>query len=241
MQWSLNRENQRRNREVHNYISKNIEDLDNIILTSLIFAEYFAHQQENIDSFQVHMECTCFNVHHMLYHKTNLRTFLIRIDILQSISFDHSIIKQKINNRYLYVCVCAKPPESCSTLRDPMDPSPPGSFIRGIFRAGMLQRAAMPSSWGSSQSRDQTTSLPSLAQAGKFFTTNTTWEAQQISIQLLNIQKQSNLYLNNLWVEEITSKNFVTFLRCMKILHIQIHKFLNHKTLLRGKFILFST
>ena len=47
-----------RNGEVHNYISKNIEALDNIILTSLMFVEYFTHQQENIDSLQVHMECT---------------------------------------------------------------------------------------------------------------------------------------------------------------------------------------
>ena len=31
----------------------------------------------------------------MLYHKTNLKTFLIRIDTLQSINFDHSIIRQK--------------------------------------------------------------------------------------------------------------------------------------------------
>ena len=180
----------------------------------------------------------------MLYHKTNLKTFLIRIDILQSINFDHSIIKQKINNRYLYVCVCAKSLQSCSTLCNPTDQSPPGSSIHGIFHAGILQRVAMPSSWGSSQSRDRTTFLTSLALAGKFFTTTTTWEAQQISIQLLNIQEQSNLYLNNLWVkEEITSKIFLTFLRwmAMKILHIQIHKFLSHKTLLRGKFTLFST
>ena len=78
----------------------------------------------------------------------------------------------------------------------------------------------------------------------KFFTTNTTWEAQQTSIQLLSIQEQSSLRLNNLRVKgEITSKIFLTFLRwmVMKILHIQIHKFLSHKTLLRGKFTLFST
>ena len=39
MQWSPNGENQMRNGEVHNYISKNIEALDNIILTSLMFVE----------------------------------------------------------------------------------------------------------------------------------------------------------------------------------------------------------
>ena len=108
----------------------------------------------------------------MLYHKTNLKTFLIRIDTLQSTNFDHSIIRQKINNRYLHARVCVKSLQVCLTLCDPMDHSrPPGSSIHGIFQAGIPQWVAMASSRGSSQSRDQTASLTSLALAGKFFTT----------------------------------------------------------------------
>ena len=40
------------------------------------------------------------------------------------------------------------------TLCDPMDGSPPGSFVHGILQARMLERTAVPSSWASCQSRD---------------------------------------------------------------------------------------
>ena len=46
--------------------------------------------------------------------------------------------------------------ESCLTLWDPMDCSPPGSSIRGTLQARRLEWVAMPSSRGSSQPRDRT-------------------------------------------------------------------------------------
>ena len=33
--------------------------------------------------------------------------------------------------------------QSCPTLRDPMDCSPPGSSVRGIFQAGVLEWGAI--------------------------------------------------------------------------------------------------
>ena len=42
------------------------------------------------------------------------------------------------------------------TLCDPMDCSPPGSSVRGIFQTRILEWVAMPSSRGSSRSRDGT-------------------------------------------------------------------------------------
>ena len=44
----------------------------------------------------------------------------------------------------------------CPTLCDPMGCSPPGSSVHGILQAGILEWVVMPSSKGSSQSRDQT-------------------------------------------------------------------------------------
>ena len=41
-------------------------------------------------------------------------------------------------------------------LCDPMDCSPPGSSVHGILQARIPESVAMPSSRGSSQSRDQT-------------------------------------------------------------------------------------
>ena len=45
--------------------------------------------------------------------------------------------------------------ESCPTLCNPMDCSPSGSFVRGIFQARTLEQVACPFSRGSSQPRDQ--------------------------------------------------------------------------------------
>ena len=54
------------------------------------------------------------------------------------------------------VCVCAKLLQSCLTLCDPMDCSPPGSSVSGILRARILEWVVTPSSRGSSHPRDQT-------------------------------------------------------------------------------------
>ena len=54
------------------------------------------------------------------------------------------------------MCVHAQSLQSCLTLCDPMDCRPPGSSVRGILWARILEWIAMPSSRGSSQPRDQT-------------------------------------------------------------------------------------
>ena len=57
-------------------------------------------------------------------------------------------------------CVCvelgahAKSLQSCLTLCNPMDCSPPGSSVHGILQARILEWVAMPSSRGSSWPRD---------------------------------------------------------------------------------------
>ena len=51
------------------------------------------------------------------------------------------------------MCVCT---QSCLTLCEPMDCSPPDSSDNGIFQARILEWVAMPSSRASSQPRDQT-------------------------------------------------------------------------------------
>ena len=56
-------------------------------------------------------------------------------------------------NRY-YVC-CALVSQSCLTLCDLMDCSPPGSSVHGILQASVLEWVAIPFSRGSSQLRDR--------------------------------------------------------------------------------------
>ena len=50
-------------------------------------------------------------------------------------------------------CVCT---QSCLTVCHPMDCSPPGCSVCGIFKARILERVAISSSKGSSRPRDQT-------------------------------------------------------------------------------------
>ena len=58
------------------------------------------------------------------------------------------------NSAALCVCVCARSLQSCLSLCDTMDCSPPGSSVHGILQARILERVAVPSSRGSPQSRD---------------------------------------------------------------------------------------
>ena len=52
------------------------------------------------------------------------------------------------------MCVCAQSLQSCPTLCDPRDCSPPGSSVHGILQARKLEWVAISSSRGSSQLRD---------------------------------------------------------------------------------------
>ena len=83
------------------------------------------------------------------------------------------------------VCVCTKSLQSGLTLCDPMDCSLPGFSVHGILQARVLEWVPLPSSWGSSQSRDwtrvscllhwQAGSLP-LPPPGKLVCFHVTWQ-----------------------------------------------------------------
>ena len=75
----------------------------------------------------------------------------------------------------LRISVCFKVSESCLTLCDPRDCSPPGFSVHGILQARILEWVAIPFSRGSSQPRDWT--LVSYI-ASRFFTIWATREAQ---------------------------------------------------------------
>jgi len=59
--------------------------------------------------------------------------------------------------RGFLLCFCAcSVMQSCPTLCDPTDCSPPGSSVHGVFQARILEGVATPSSRGSSRPRDRT-------------------------------------------------------------------------------------
>ena len=59
----------------------------------------------------------------------------------------------------IMIICCYLVAQSCPTLCDPMDGSPPGSSVHGILQARILEWVAISFSRGSSQLRDQTHSL----------------------------------------------------------------------------------
>ena len=71
----------------------------------------------------------------------------------------------------------AKSLQSCLTLCDPMDCSPPGSSVHGILQARILEWVAMPPPGGLPNPGIEPMSLMSPALAGRFLIPSTTWEA----------------------------------------------------------------
>ena len=56
---------------------------------------------------------------------------------------------------HTHICSCMLSLQSCLTLCDTMDCSPPGSSDLGILQVGILEWVAMLSSRGSSRPRDR--------------------------------------------------------------------------------------
>ena len=75
-----------------------------------------------------------------------------------------------------YICCAVLIAQSCLTLCNSKDYSPPGSSVHGILQARILERVAMPSSSQSSQPRHRTQVSH---MAGGFFTFWATREAQE--------------------------------------------------------------
>ena len=84
------------------------------------------------------------------------------------------------------VCVCMLVAQSCLTLCNSMNRSPPGSSVHRILQARILECAAMPSSKESSQPRNQA-SISCIA--GWFFTHWATWEALMLSLNKFMARK----------------------------------------------------
>ena len=72
---------------------------------------------------------------------------------------------------------CVKSLQSCPTLCNPMDCSPPGSSVHGILQARILVWVAMPSSRDLPDPGIEPVSLTSPALAGGFFAISANWEA----------------------------------------------------------------
>ena len=78
-----------------------------------------------------------------------------------------------------HACTSAKSIQSCPTLCDPIDCSPPGSSVHGILQARILEWVAHFLLQGIFLTQGLNPRLMSPALAGRFFTTSAIWEAPQ--------------------------------------------------------------
>ena len=94
--------------------------------------------------------------------------------------------------------VCVLDAQSCPTLCKPKDCSPPGSSFHGILQATTPEWVAIPSSRGSSWSRDQTQVAHI---AGRFSTVWATGEAPlRAYYHLINLCFSFLISLSHLWI-----------------------------------------
>ena len=141
---------------------------------------------------------------------------------MKRLSFLHCMHLPPLSQTVLCVCY-AKLLQSCPTLCEPMDCSPPVSSVHRILQARILEWVAMPSSRGSSQPRDPT-QVSHIA--GGFFTIWATREAQLIG------EEARNKYLSVEWRMNIkmTNNSFCdgriklwAFVHCSKNMNMQCY------------------
>ena len=102
-----------------------------------------------------------------------------------------SVLLIKVQN---YVCnmlrACVLSHFSCFQLCNPMDCSSPASSVHGILQARILEWVTMLSSRDLPDPGIKPVSLAPAALAGRFFTTNSTWEAHVICYHLYILKRK---------------------------------------------------
>ena len=127
--------------------------------------------------------------------------FLVRMYILQGKSLAMIFVYQKINalKKFFFLKIWPHCPicnlcvyiQSYSTLCHPVDCSPPGSSVHGIFQAWILEWVVISSSRGFSWPRDWTPVSCISCIGGRFFTSWATGEAPALcgDFTILHLQR----------------------------------------------------
>ena len=95
--------------------------------------------------------------------------------------------------------------QSCLTLCDPVDCSPPGSFVHGISQTRTLEWVTISFSRGHSRPQDQTHSSCSAGDLTRSFNHCTTWEAViSLNYQIFWSCSSLSIYQNFLQEDKFT-------------------------------------
>ena len=89
----------------------------------------------------------------------------------------HGVAKRRTRLSDWTELICAKSLQSCPTLCDPMDGSPPGFYVHGFSRQEYWSGLSFPPSGDLPNPGIEHRFLMSPALATGFFTTSTSWEA----------------------------------------------------------------
>ena len=115
--------------------------------------------------------------------------------------------KSSLNFLMLFLVI-----QSCPTLCDPMDCSPPGSSVHGVLQARILKWVAIPSSRGSSQPKDWTQVS---CIKGRFFTIWATRESSS-HVWMWDLAHKEGWVLKN-WCFWTVEKHLASPLDCKEI------------------------
>ena len=103
------------------------------------------------------------------------------------------------------VCVCVSVAQSCPTLCDPMNCSPPVSSVHGILQARILEWVATPFFMGSSPTRDWTWVS---CIAGRFFSI---WATNLFISELLSLSQSPFRFPQQILISNGTSFHGTNF------------------------------
>ena len=110
----------------------------------------------------------------------------------------------------MHACLVTK---SCPTLCNPMNYSPPGSLVHGIFQARILEWVAISFSRGSSQPRDRTHSSCTFCSADELFTSEPPGKPGG---KLSKRHKSTGKQLNTQYYKDPTIRSLVIYPSKMK-------------------------
>ena len=125
--------------------------------------------------------------------------------------------------------------QSCSTLCNPMDCSPPGSSVHGLLWERILEWGTIPFSSGSFQPRDQTRVS---CIAGRFFII---WSCPAISLLGILPERNENIHPHKDWYAKVHSNIILNRQKWKQLKHASTGEWINEMWYVYTNRICYST
>ena len=141
-----------------------------ILMKSYLCASPTSPNHSNMGTLNGHTTCRCECI-----------KWLFCLSLFSQFPTTHYYSEQvKFPKTTMCLCLCAKSLQSCLTVCDPIDCSPPDSSLHGILQARILKWVAIPFSRRSSRRRDQTYAAHLLHRQANSLTLVPPWKHQPV-------------------------------------------------------------